>query len=227
MLSPDSKESFSRPRAWSTAMAGRLRLNRPDAPRRHRIDFVDSRHAKIRDVICGGMYRSCSTWQYEVVGHLIERHLQGERLGYLAGEEYAARYAPLSRCAIHTRAGRGPWRVLKSHEGHRSFARALCSGRALAVYTYRDIREVVFSLTHKRSLAFEDLLRQGMVHQLLVNDRFWRAQPRVLIQRYEELVADPVTARGPTRPPSRARGHSQGGGRDRPRVLAGIQSDAD
>ncbi len=47
---------------------------------------------------------------------------------------------------------------------------------------------------HKRSLAFEDLLRQGMVHQLLVNDRFWRAQPRVLTQRYEELVADPVTA---------------------------------
>lgn len=71
---------------------------------------------------------------------------------------------------------------------------ARSSGQALAVYTYRDIRDVVFSLMHKRSLAFEDLLRQGMIHQILVNDRFWRAQPRVLVQRYEELIADPVTA---------------------------------
>ena len=25
------------------------------------------------DVLCGGMYRACSTWQYEVAAHLIER----------------------------------------------------------------------------------------------------------------------------------------------------------
>jgi hypothetical protein len=194
VLLPDSKAGFPRPRAWSTAMARRLRLDRDDPAGKRRLIFVDSRHAAIRDVICGGMYRACSTWQYEVVGHLIERHLQGERLGYLTGAAYAARFAPFSRREIHAGVGRRSWRVLKSHEGHRCFARALSSGRALAVYTYRDIRDVVFSLIHKRSLVFEDLLRQGMVHQILVNDRFWRAQPRVLIQRYEELIADPVTA---------------------------------
>jgi len=175
-------------------MARRLRLDRNDPAGKRRLVFVDSRHARIRDVICGGMYRACSTWQYEVVGHLIERHLRGERLGYLTGETYAARFAPSSRREIHADVGRRSWRALKSHEGHRCFARALSSGRALAVYAYRDIRDVVFSLMRKRSLAFEELLRQGMVHQILVNDRFWRAQPWVLIQRYEELVADPVTA---------------------------------
>ncbi len=175
-------------------MARRLRLDRQDPVGKSHLVFVDSHHAQIRDVICGGMYRACSTWQYEVVGHLIERHLQGERLGYLTGEAYAARFAPCSGRTIHAATRRRSWRVLKSHEGHRCFTRALCSGQALAVYTYRDIRDVVFSLMDKRRLAFEDLLRQGMVHQLLVNDRFWRAQPRVLIQRYEELVANPVTA---------------------------------
>ena len=194
VLLSDSKAGFPRPRAWSTAMARWLRLGRNDPAGKSRLIFVDSRHARIRDVICGGMYRACSTWQYEVVAHLIERHLRGERLGYLTGEAYAARFAPFSRRAIHAGVGRRSWRVLKSHEGHRCFARALSSGQALAVYTCRDIRDVVFSLMHKRSLAFEDLLRQGMVHQLLVNDRLWRAQPRVFIQRYEELVADPVTA---------------------------------
>jgi len=139
-------------------MARRLRLDRQDRAGERHLVFVDSHHAQIRDVICGGMYRACSTWQYEVVAHLIERHLRGERLGYLTGEAYAARFAPFSRRAIHAGVGRRSWRVLKSHEGHRCFARALSSGQALAVYTYRDIRDVVFSLMHKRSLAFEDLL---------------------------------------------------------------------
>jgi hypothetical protein len=30
-----------------------------------------------------------------------------------------------------------------------------------------------------------------MIHQILANDRYWMAQPNVLIQRYEELIADP------------------------------------
>src|SRR5947209_10846769 len=105
------------------------------------------------DVLCVGMYRACSTWQYEVIAHLLERHRGGERLGYVDGEQYAA---------LDRRAGTGTgagWRVLKSHEGHRSFARALAGGRAVAVYAYRDVRDVVFSLMHKRGIRFEQLVR--------------------------------------------------------------------
>jgi hypothetical protein len=137
------------------------------------------------------MYRACSTWQYEVVGHLIERYLQGTRLGYVTGGSYAS--MPATGVPGRGRESNSDWRVLKSHEGHRYFARALRSGSALAVYAYRDLREVVLSLRHKRATTFEVLLRQGMIHQLLASDRFWRAQPNVLVQRYEELVADPVT----------------------------------
>jgi hypothetical protein len=136
------------------------------------------------------MYRACSTWQYEVVAHLLEHHGGGQRLGYLTGEQYAA--------LVRADPGHGSpapgtgWRVLKSHEGDRGFARALAEGRAVAVYAYRDIRDVVFSLMHKRGWTFEQLLRQGMIHQVLANDRFWTRQPGVLIQRYDDLLADPV-----------------------------------
>ena len=41
-------------------------------------------------VICAGMYRACSTWQYEVIAHLIESHWNGIRLGYLTGRRFAA-----------------------------------------------------------------------------------------------------------------------------------------
>jgi hypothetical protein len=144
------------------------------------------------DVICAGMYRACSTWQYEVVAHLIEHFRGGVRLGYLTGEQYAA----LLRSDILDQpdrpGGDRTWRVFKSHEGDRAFARALARGEALAVYAHRDVRDVVFSLMHKRGLTFDQLLRQGMIHQVLANDRFWMGQPDVLVQRYDDLLADPV-----------------------------------
>jgi Sulfotransferase domain len=139
------------------------------------------------------MYRACSTWQYEVVAHLVEERWHGERLGYLSAETYAKTDDSFSGILERGRRGRDTWRALKSHEGGRSFARALRSGRALAVYAFRDLREVVHSLMRKRAVSFQELLRHGMIHQLLANDAFWRAQPRVLIQRYEDLIADPVT----------------------------------
>jgi hypothetical protein len=138
------------------------------------------------DVLCVGMYRACSTWQYDVMAHLLERHRDGRRLGYLTGEEYAA---------IGDPEGSGPcWRVLKSHEGHGRFAAVLATGRARAVYAHRDIRDVVFSLMHKRGVGFDDVVRRGMLHQILVNDRFWLRQPGVLVQRYEDLIAQPAAA---------------------------------
>ena len=60
-------------------------------------------------------------------------------------------------------------------------ARELAAGRACALYAYRDVRDVVFSLMHKRGKTFEEILRQGMIHQILANDRFWMAQPSVLV----------------------------------------------
>src|SRR4051812_45909329 len=135
-------------------------------------------------VLCAGMYRACSTWQYEVITHLLDKHRGGGRLGYLTGEEFADRY----------RSGEQDvgWSVLKSHEGDRSFARAIGERRAIAVYAHRDIRDVVFSLMHKRGVSFEQLVRQGMIHQILVNDRFWSRQAGVFVQRYERLIEDPA-----------------------------------
>jgi len=179
---------------WPSFQLAR-RARRPSEPVRRPGTTSESREPGQRplDVICAGMYRACSTWQYEVAAHLIERAHDGQRLGYLTTEQYAR--------LVHTdrenrRAAPGVktgWRVLKSHEGDRSFAAALAEGRAVAIYAFRDVRDVVFSLMHKRGMTFEQLLRQGMLHQILANDRFWMAQPGVLSQRYDDLLADPVS----------------------------------
>ncbi len=137
------------------------------------------------DVFCIGMYRSGSTWQYHVVGHLLEKHRDARRLGIVTGPEYARAASEQADA----------WRVLKTHAGHPAFAEALASGRALAVYSYRDLRDVAYSLVHKFAEPFEEVVeRKHWLHVCLDNDAFWTAQPRTLCQRYETITAEPARA---------------------------------
>src|SRR5262245_28065478 len=96
------------------------------------------------DVLCIGMYRAGSTWQYDVACELVERHRDGRRLGFVAGSDYRASSA----------AG---WRVLKAHDRHQYFSEALRAGRGRALYAWRDLRDVCFSLMHKMALDFDDV----------------------------------------------------------------------
>lgn len=139
------------------------------------------------------MYRACSTWQYTVAAHLIERYRGGERLGYLSGVDYANLPTPKANDRQQREATSSTWRVFKSHDGDRFFARALAKRQALVLYAYRDVRDVTFSLMHKRGLDFDAILKQGMIHQILHNDRFWTRRGGVLIQRYEDLTSAPAT----------------------------------
>jgi hypothetical protein len=136
-------------------------------------------------IICGGMPRSCSTWQYQVACDLVERHLGGQRLGYVeTGAELAGR--------LSAPAPEG-WHVVKTHDSHESIAGLLAGGQALGLYSYRDLRDVAYSLVHKLCTPFEQVvLRSRLLHRCLATDAFWASQPGVLCQRYEDLMADPA-----------------------------------
>ncbi len=137
------------------------------------------------DVFCVGMYRSCSTWQYNICAELIERKAGGERLGFILGPAYE------SSGESDTPA----WRVLKTHDGHESFATALRDGRARAVYSRRDLRDVVFSLMHKWSLSFDEVVApDGLMDACIAVDGYWPSLPGVLCQSYESIAANPSKA---------------------------------
>lgn len=138
-------------------------------------------------VFCVGMLRSCSTWQYDVACHLLERHRGGERLGFCQGDQFAA----------HVASGADParWHGLKSHDADDRLGAALREGRALGLYAYRDLRDVAYSMIHKLRSDFDEVVvRRRILHGTLDNDRYWTAQPNLLCQRYEAMVADPVGA---------------------------------
>lgn len=137
-------------------------------------------------VLCAGMQRSASTWQYDVVSRLVEHHRCGRRLGFFqTGDDFAE--------FLRTHADLPAWAVVKTHRQHPFFAELLASGRAAAVYSYRDLRDVAFSLAHKCGCSFEEIVeRRGGLHDCLADDHFWTAQPRTLVQRYEDAIADPA-----------------------------------
>lgn len=144
------------------------------------------------DLFCCGMYRSCSTWQYEI-GTEVFKYLcltngpaEVQAFGYMTGPEYdLIRRAQRDRSVV---------RILKGHEGHHSYTNAMYRGRAMGLYAHRDIRDVIFSLMHKRRQSFQEIVSKGMIHQILVNDRFWRCHPQVLVQRYDDILDDPERA---------------------------------
>jgi hypothetical protein len=137
------------------------------------------------DIFCAGMYRSCSTWQYNICAELVERKAGGERLGFIVGPEYVPSSEP----------DQSTWRVLKTHDGHDVFAAALREGRARAVYARRDLRDVVFSLMHKYSISFDEVVApNGLLAACIAADEFWPSLPNVLCQSYESIAADPSVA---------------------------------
>src|SRR6476646_8231399 len=102
------------------------------------------------DVFCVGMYRSGSTWQYDVVSQLLEKHRGVRRLGFVTGEEFADLRGQDA----------DSWRVLKAHDAHPAFAEALAAGQALAVYSFRDLRDVAYSLLHKFGDSFAEVIER-------------------------------------------------------------------
>jgi hypothetical protein len=137
-------------------------------------------------VLCAGMNRAASTWQYNVVSTLLERQRNGLRLGFFSS---GAAFADTSGLADSA------WLALKTHDRHPAFAALLSAGRAHAVHSYRDLRDVAYSLMHKCLADFDQVvLHQRCLHTCIANDRFWRAQPHTISQRYEDILGDPAAA---------------------------------
>lgn len=133
-------------------------------------------------IICAGMFRSGSTWQYQVVGELLRRRGDFHLLGYRFGEQIP----PLIDL-------KSSWTLFKSHEGHPICADWLAAGHARCLYSYRDLRDVAFSMAYKQSQSLRDtVIKSLFIRRAIAADRFWRSQVNVFVQRYEEWIHHPA-----------------------------------
>lgn len=137
-------------------------------------------------VICCGMYRSGSTWQYLVASDLVEAASRGRRIGFVTGDSF-------NDVAQHLDDPSQTF-VLKCHDFHPLYGDLIAQGRAKAVYSYRDIRDVACSLMWKLRFSFGQTMASDAFRAALDSYYKWIAVPDRLIQYYETLVHNPSAA---------------------------------
>lgn len=134
-------------------------------------------------VVCAGMFRSGSTWQYQVACELASR--SGRTVhpcGFLSGDTLAAFLA----------APRDPnaWHLYKTHYPD-PIHTALDLAETRVLYSYRDLRDVAYSMAHKTAGTFARTVIEGrMLAECITADAFWSAFPGAFTMRYEEWVRD-------------------------------------
>jgi hypothetical protein len=157
---------------------------------------TENRH-RGRIILAAGGYRSGSTIQYNLVGEYVERVNLGRRIGLVEPPLAAvlrgswslveAIGIAVAKCH-HAVAGYRDW------SGHETTWPELCAeGRAIAIYTVRDWRDVAASMSRKFGLPLPDLFSSLLWRENLANMEQW-LENGAFVQRYEDLVSDPERA---------------------------------
>lgn len=128
------------------------------------------------------MIRSGSTLQFQIASHLAESHSLGKRWAWLQPEQLETRLK-------NDRAEPG-LRVIKTRTLPQAAVPLLMTGQALALYCFRDLRDVAVSAMRAFNCDWPKLREERCLINAVENERAWRSQPRVLVQRYEEIIAN-------------------------------------
>lgn len=133
-------------------------------------------------VFCCGMQRSGSTLQFQIAARLVEEARLGRRVEWIEPHrfpELRTKYADVPG-----------WKVFKNHVCTDEMAAEFEHGGALGLYSYRDVRDVFVSNMSKYSSRFDQFWYAGFLDVTLQNYGRWTRLPRVLVSRYESMVAD-------------------------------------
>src|SRR5689334_3965527 len=96
-----------------TVRGGATRIGLDDFPGGALSPWIPGQSRSTMIVLCAGMHRACSTWQYGVAGTILERHRAGRRLGFVDGERFATTEGPVDESA--------GWCILETLEPHPGF----------------------------------------------------------------------------------------------------------
>jgi hypothetical protein len=134
------------------------------------------------------MKRSGSTLQYQIVAHLVEAHGLGRRVEFAPPAELPALVAKYRATAEMT--------VTKTHACIPEVVREFEAGNAIGFCCYRDLRDVAVSLAYKNDITITDILAACVLEECVAEIEKWAGMPRMLVSRYEDMIADPATEVG-------------------------------
>jgi hypothetical protein len=128
------------------------------------------------------MQRSGSTLQYQIAAAIVEDQGLGTRVPW---------HSPAHHESVIAELGTGPgYKVFKSHVFSPAIEREFKNRNAAALYSFRDIRDVVCSLQAKNRCAYGPEQLAGLVADLLGQHRLWTSQAKVCVWKYEDMILD-------------------------------------
>ena len=134
-------------------------------------------------IICGGMARSGSTVQYQIVCEIIESLGLGMTMGWVQVPNKEL-LDNLENAAFR----KDKFLVIKSHDFSPQIKTLVEAGKVKVVYVYRDLRDVTVSLANKFSKSTDNAISR-LSHQLN-NYYLWTNMDQIRVSRYENMVND-------------------------------------
>jgi hypothetical protein len=127
------------------------------------------------------MIRSGSTLQYQVVSDLLEERGLGRRVGFVEPNtfrEFRSQFEAANGLS-----------VVKIHDFLPEIEPWLKLERSQIFYTYRDLRSVAVSVMRIWNIPFSEVICQnGWLDKAVTSEARWRAYPKTLVSRYEDLM---------------------------------------
>ncbi len=139
--------------------------------------------SELQWVFVGGLIRSGSTLQYQILKALVEGELGGSSLGFVEAWELddvlaKAEGDPSTRFPC----------VIKSHVCTAGIRERLGRGSAIAFYTYRDIRDVVLSGSRNFGVPLPEYIAGRAIDDALGESALWSSCPGVFTSSFEQLT---------------------------------------
>lgn len=132
----------------------------------------------LKYVFCGGMIRSGSTLQYNIVAELLESAFGSARTTWVEAADHAEFFRTNGRFPT----------AFKSHVLTAEIRSELEQGTSSAVATYRDVRDVVASSILKFGISPDAVSAVQQARVAIVNFSQWEAQEQTLVSKYEQFV---------------------------------------
>ena len=128
------------------------------------------------------MKRSGSTLQYNIVKIMVETLGIGIGVGYVEAHSFAS--------LMQEYKDDGKFLIVKSHTFIAEYPMLYQHRHALAIFSYRDIRDVTLSLMRKYSKPFYKILLNGELPEIIEDDYLWSNVDGTRRSRYERFVSD-------------------------------------
>lgn len=133
-------------------------------------------------IFCCGMMRSGSTVQYNLTTELIQSVGKGDTIGWAERDDFLK----IANKYIKTQ----KYHIVNLHNYFEEAAELIKNGDALAIYVFRDIRDVVVSIMNMSGSKFRHIVGNNFIERQLNNYYRWAGTSRIYVSKYEEIVKD-------------------------------------